>query len=115
MVNNTFALSRKGIQDWLILRIAAIIIFLYIIYICTFLIHVDELNYYTWHNFFQHTVTKIFTMLMILSVLIHGWIGVWQVLTDYVKLVFLRLIIQLIIILGLISYAIYGFIIVCGG
>ncbi|MBK4775297.1 succinate dehydrogenase, hydrophobic membrane anchor protein [Candidatus Pantoea edessiphila] len=115
MVNDTSALGRNGIRDWLILRVAAIVIFLYIIYLFVFLIRVDKLNYCTWHIFFEYITTKIFTILMLLSVLLHGWIGIWQVLTDYVKRVVIRIILQVIIVIILLSYAIFGFIIVCGG
>ncbi|PPI88055.1 succinate dehydrogenase, hydrophobic membrane anchor protein [Candidatus Pantoea edessiphila] len=115
MVNDTSAFSRSGIRDWLILRIGAIIIVLYVIYVCSFLISLDKLNYYNWHEFFENITTKIFTILTLFSVLIHGWIGIWQVLTDYIKLVVLRLILQSIIILVLLSYAIYGCIVICGG
>ncbi|PPI88725.1 succinate dehydrogenase, hydrophobic membrane anchor protein [Candidatus Pantoea edessiphila] len=115
MVSYPSALSRNGAIDWFILRITAIVIVIYAIYLCCFFINVDKLDYYTWHKFFENIITKTLTMLVIFSVLIHGWIGIWQVLTDYVKLAFVRLILQSIIILFLISYAIFGFIVVCGG
>ncbi|MXP51056.1 succinate dehydrogenase, hydrophobic membrane anchor protein [Pantoea sp. SoEX] len=116
MVNDTSALGRNnGIRDWLILRIAAIIIFLYIIYLLIFFTYVNQFNYYNWHKFFEYISTKIFTMLLLFSVILHAWIGIWQVLTDYVKYVVMRIILQTIIIVILASYAIYGFAIVCGG
>ncbi|MDJ3224516.1 succinate dehydrogenase, hydrophobic membrane anchor protein, partial [Salmonella enterica] len=48
------------------------------------------------------------------SILIHAWIGMWQVLTDYVKPLAVRLILQLVIVVALVVYVIYGFVVVWG-
>ncbi|MBK4764986.1 MAG: succinate dehydrogenase, hydrophobic membrane anchor protein [Pantoea sp. Brub] len=116
MVNNhSSALGRNGIQDWLLLRTSAVIIMLYIFYILGFIIMNTKLNYEIWYNFFNLNFTKVFTILTLFSILIHGWIGIWQVLTDYVKLISIRYIIQIIAIIVLLSYVIFGCVIVCGG
>lgn len=41
-------------------------------------------------------------------------IGMWQVLTDYVKPLAVRLILQLVIVVALVVYVIYGFVVVWG-
>lgn len=48
------------------------------------------------------------------SILIHARIGMWQVLTDYVKPLAVRLILQLVIVVALVVYVIYGFVVVWG-
>ncbi len=114
MVNNATALGRSGLQDWLLLRGAAIIIALYILYILGFFIFTGPLTYPAWHHFFSTALTRVFTSLALLSILVHGWIGLWQVLTDYVKSLALRLVLQLVIAVALFSYAIYGTVVVWG-
>ncbi len=114
MVNNASALGRNGVHDWLLLRGAAILIALYIVYILGFIIFGDSLTYDVWRHFFAMPFTKVFTLLTLLSILVHGWIGMWQVLTDYVKNLALRLVVQLIVVIALASYAIYGTIVVWG-
>lgn len=114
MVNNASALGRSGLHDWLLLRAAAIIIALYVFYILGFFLFNHVVTYSTWHHFFSTSFTKIFTLLALLSILVHGWIGLWQVLTDYVKHLALRLVMQLAIIVILLGYAIYGMIVVWG-
>lgn len=42
------------------------------------------------------------------------WIGMWQVLTDYVKPLALRLVLQLAIVVALVAYVLYGFVVVWG-
>jgi len=46
-------------------------------------------------DFFCFSNKKIFTILTLISILVHAWIGLWQVLTDYVKSIALRLSLQL--------------------
>ncbi|MGP1929477.1 MAG: succinate dehydrogenase, hydrophobic membrane anchor protein [Arsenophonus sp. ER-BJ3-MAG3] len=113
MVVNSSALGSTGTQDWLLLRSSAIIIVLYIFYIISFII-INKLNYTIWLNFFALSITKVFTILTLISALIHTWIGLWQVLTDYIKSILLRLLLQFFFIVILITYLIYGTIVVFG-
>lgn len=113
MVSNSSTFGRSGIQDWLFLRATAIIIVLYVLYFVGF-VAITDITYETWRGFFSSSITKVFTILTLLSILIHAWIGMWQVLTDYIKPVALRLILQLIIVVALFAYLIYGTIVVWG-
>lgn len=113
MVSNASALGRTGIQDWLLIRGSAIVIVLYVLYLVGF-IAFNDITYETWRGFFSSSVTKVFTILTLFSILVHAWIGLWQVLTDYVKPIALRLVLQLIIVVALLAYLIYGTIVVWG-
>ncbi|MBA2815199.1 succinate dehydrogenase membrane anchor subunit [Candidatus Pantoea persica] len=114
MVSNASALGRSGIQDWLLLRASAILITLYILYLVGFLVLTDTLTYDVWRAFFASAFTKVFTLLTLFSILVHGWIGMWQVLTDYVKHLAVRLLLQMAIVVALLTYAIYGTVVVWG-
>ncbi|VFP80760.1 succinate dehydrogenase, hydrophobic membrane anchor protein [Candidatus Erwinia haradaeae] len=112
MVNNATALGRNGLHDWLLLRTTAIIVTFYIIYILAMLAITEKITYNTWQALFQLPFTKVFTCLTLLSILVHGWIGMWQVLTDYIKTLAIRMFLQLAVVIILFTYAIYGTIIV---
>lgn len=114
MVSNASALGRNGVHDWLLLRASAIIMTLYVLYILGFVVMSDTLTYDTWHGFFASSFTKVFTLLTLLCILVHGWVGMWQVLTDYVKSVAMRLVLQLLVIVVVLVYAIYGTVVVWG-
>lgn len=113
MVSNASALGRTGIQDWLLIRGSAIVIALYVLYIVGF-VAINDSTYDVWRGFFASSVTKVFTILTLFSILVHAWIGMWQVLTDYVKPLAIRLVLQLAIVVGLLAYLIYGTIVVWG-
>jgi len=114
MVSNASALGRNGIHDWLLLRAAAMVMTLYVLYILGFLVMSGTLTYDIWRGFFASSFTKVFTLLTLFSILVHGWIGMWQVLTDYIKPLAMRLVLQLVIVVALLVYAIYGTVVVWG-
>ena len=57
---------------------------------------------------------KVFTLLTLLCVLIHAWIGLWQVLTDYIKPVGLRGALQFALVVVLFVYLMTGFVVLWG-
>lgn len=114
MVSNASALGRNGIHDWLLLRAAAMVMTLYVLYILGFIVMSGTLTYDIWRGFFASSFTKVFTLLTLFSILVHGWIGMWQVLTDYIKPLALRMMLQLVIVVALLVYAIYGTVVVWG-
>ncbi len=114
MLSNASALGRNGVHDWLLVRASAIIMTLYVLYILGFIVMSDTLTYEIWRGFFASSLTKVFTLLTLFSILMHGWIGMWQVLTDYVKHLATRLLLQMAIVVALFVYAIYGTVVVWG-
>lgn len=114
MVSNASALGRNGVHDFVLIRASAIVMVLYIFYIVGFFAITRNLTYAVWIGFFSHTFTKVFTLLALFCVLIHAWIGMWQVLTDYVKPLAVRMTAQLTIVVTLLVYMIYGFVVVWG-
>lgn len=114
MVSNASALGRNGIHDFVLVRATAIIITLYVLYMVGFVAMSGTLTYEAWTGFFHSSFTKVFTLLSLISILIHAWIGMWQVLTDYVKPLAVRMVLQLIIVAALLVYVIYGFVVLWG-
>lgn len=114
MVSNASALGRNGVHDFILVRATAIVLTLYIIYMVGFFATTGEISWEVWTGFFASGFTKFFTLLALVSILIHAWIGMWQVLTDYVKPLALRLVLQLAIVVALVAYVLYGFVVVWG-
>ena len=90
MVNNAATVGRSGVHDFILLRASAIILALYTFYLVGFFVTTPDVTFVVWQDFFGSIYTKIFTILAILALLIHAWIGVWQVLSDYIKPALLR-------------------------
>lgn len=114
MVNNAASFGRSGVHDFILLRASAIVLALYTIFLAGFFIVTPEVTYEIWKDLFSGTCFKVFSMLAILAVLIHAWIGIWQVLSDYVKPACVRGVLQFIFAVTLLAYFLGGMITVWG-
>ena len=84
-------LTRNGLTDWLVQRLSAVILLAFIISILVFyLSNQPGLDYLTWRGYFSSWPMKIFTLIALLSLLGHMWVGLWTVITDYIKPFVLR-------------------------
>ena len=106
MVTNEATLKRDGIQDWVTLRATAVIILAFSLFMGWFFLTHDNINYQQWSALFSNIGVKVFTLATLVSILLHVRIGLWQVLTDYVKAPRLRVSVQYI--LNLIAFAFVG-------
>lgn len=104
MVNNAASFGRSGVHDFVLIRGSAIVLALYTLFMAGFFITTPNVTFEVWHGLFANLGMKIFTLMAVIAVMVHAWIGIWQVLSDYVKATFLRASLQLIFSLALIAY-----------
>lgn len=114
MVNNAATVGRSGVHDFLLIRASAIVLAIYVFYILGFFIITPEVTFNVWQGFFSGLCTKVLTVLALFALLIHAWIGVWQVLSDYVKPNFLRGVLQFFFAVTLLVYLVVGLLTVWG-
>ena len=81
MVTQVTSFSRSGLSDWLIQRVAGVILLAY--FICVGGILLSGVDYASWKATYATTGMRIFTLLAALSFAAHAWIGLWAVFTDY--------------------------------
>ena len=105
MVNNV---DRSGLRDWLVQRVSAVIIGLYAIYLLVYLFVYQPLYFAQWQSLFNSLWMKIATIIVLLSVLWHAWIGLWTIFTDYVKPKAVRLLLETLVILLLLAYLVWA-------
>ena len=83
MVTNVTNLGRSGLGDWLIQRFSAVILAAYTLYIlASFLVH-PEMDYLQWRAIFDSTAMRFFSLITVLALCAHAWIGMWTISTDY--------------------------------
>lgn len=88
------SLGRSGLFDWLIQRLTAIILGVYIVFwIFYFSLH-SEIQYTQWKALFSGTELRIITLLVLISLFVHAWIGIWTVITDYLTFWVIRYLAQ---------------------
>jgi len=114
MVSNVATAGRNGVHDFILLRATAVILTLYTLLIAGFFVVTPEVTFDAWHGFFSCMSVKIATLLAIMALVFHAWIGVWQVLSDYIKPAFLRGSLQFFFSVTLLAYLAAGLLIVWG-
>ena len=85
MVTNATSLGRSGLFDWLIQRASALVLLAYTICILGNLLLIGELDYAAWRALFDAPAMRIFSLIALLSLCAHAWVGVWTVSTDYLN------------------------------
>ncbi len=73
----------NGSTLWYLQRFSSILILIYVIYIAYFILGFEQISYITWIQFVDTYLFKISTSLTFLIILIHSYIGLWTVGTDY--------------------------------
>ena len=70
-----------------------------------------EMSYGVWAGFFAESWMKVATLLAVLALIYHAWVGVRDIYMDYIKPTAIRLTLQVLTILALISYAAWALVI----
>lgn len=108
MVNRIVTGAHYGLRDWLIQRVTAALMVLFIFYVAVQCLLQPALDYNSWTRLFVSDPMRTFTLLFLLSLFYHAWIGVRDVVMDYIKPAFIRLLIHVLVILALILYFIWS-------
>ena len=105
MVNRIVVGAHYGLRDWLLQRITAVLM---IVYVAAFFVQVlgsPTLDYATWRAIFAPQWMKFATLLFLFGVFLHAWIGVRDIVMDYIKHAGLRLALYSVFVAALFVYA----------
>lgn len=111
MVKSITSLTRDGLRDWLLQRISAIIIGAYVIFIIGFILLHRHLDFNTWQHLFGHILMRVITLMVLLAITIHAYVGMWTISTDYLKNTGVRLLCQVVLYLLLVTFLVWGILI----
>lgn len=100
--------AHYGLRDWLAQRITAVILVLYTLVLLGWLFALPELSYGSWAGMFASTWMKVLTLLALVSLVWHAWVGVRDIFMDYIKPTGLRLFLLIATIVALVGYAIWA-------
>ncbi len=108
MVNRIVTGAHYGLRDWLVQRVTAVVMAVYSLVVAAYLLMQPTFGYDTWLELFSGNVMRTFSLLFLLSVFYHAWIGVRDIVMDYVKPAAIRLLIHVLVILALLLYVIWS-------
>ncbi len=108
MVDRIVTGAHYGLRDWLMQRVTAVVMALYALTMAGWLLLHPGLNYDTWIALFSSNAVRTFSLLFLLAVYCHAWVGVREIVMDYVKPAGIRLVIYVAVLLALLLYIIWS-------
>ena len=100
--------AHYGLKDWLAQRVTAIVLAVYTVVLGVVLLAQPELSYGTWAGLFASGWMRVLTLLALLSLFWHAWIGVRDIFMDYIKPTGVRLFLLVCTIVALVAYALWA-------
>lgn len=82
----------SGFMAWLIQRVSAIYLALFTLYAFFYLLFFTPQDYSHWHAWVLSTPVMLGVLVMVFFTLLHAWIGIRDVLIDYIPFTGLRLV-----------------------
>lgn len=107
--------SRGGTGWWLAQRGTAIVMLVAGLVLWFGFLSAPEMDFETWHALFQKTSTRLLVWLLVAGICLHAWIGLRDVLMDYVQPLAPRLLLNILLLLMLVFCVVWVTIILWGG
>jgi len=83
MVTNVTNFSRSGLYDWMAQRVSAVVLAAYVLFLLGYVVLNPGMGYAEWHGLFSNTAMRIFSLLTLVALGVHAWVGMWTISTDY--------------------------------
>lgn len=100
--------AHYGLKDWLVQRVSAVLMAFYLVLLMAVVSFLAPQDYAAWKALFNNQWMRIATFLFLLSLFWHAWIGVRNVLMDYVHATAIRLTLQILVIISLLFYLVWS-------
>jgi len=104
MVRRIVVGAHYGLRDWLAQRVTAVIMAVYSVIIVAVLMLGKPISSAVWRDFFAQGWMRVATLLFAASVAWHMWVGVRDILMDYVQPTGVRLSAQVLVLLVIAAY-----------
>jgi succinate dehydrogenase / fumarate reductase membrane anchor subunit len=104
MVNRQVSGAHYGLRDWLAQRITAVVMVIYSVLFVVMLLKLPQFDYAHWKTMWSGSLMRYATLLFLLSLFFHAWIGMRNIFMDYIKNTGMRLTLYALVILALVAY-----------
>lgn len=93
-----------GMRLWLSQRLTALVMAFYTVMLATLLIIVRPTGFVAWHDFVAPIWLRLATLFFFMCLFMHAWLGISDVLKDYVFNITLRGYMQIAVDILLVAY-----------
>jgi len=105
MVKRIVVGAHYGLRDWMIQRVSAVVMALSTLLFVLILIFAPPRHYGAWKALFANQAMKLATFVFLVSLFLHAWVGMRDILMDYIKPTGARLSLEVLVALALVAYA----------
>ena len=105
MVRREATGAHYGLTDWLMQRITAVAIAAYLVLLLGVLLFTPGMDLATWKALFSVQSFKLATFVALVSVFLHAWVGMRDIIMDYIRSTALRLALEVAVIIALLFYS----------
>ena len=120
-IKSATGLTGSGARDWIVQRISAVVLAIYSVVMLGFFLTHSNVTYDQWVHFMMSLPMRLFSLVAIIALAGHAWVGMWTVFTDYVtssklgpKAAGIRLVLQAAMIIAIFVYLFWGIMIFWG-
>lgn len=100
--------AHYGLRDWLAQRVTAVLMAIYAIGFGIYAVFVLPPGYDAWAGVFAALPMKVATLVVILALIYHAWVGMREIFMDYLKPTSLRLVAYMITLVWLAVCAVWS-------
>ncbi len=93
----------SGMKAWLIQRFSGIYIALFAVFAGYILLQIGPMDYALWVGLLGQPFVQVTSGLFVFALLIHAWIGLRDVILDYIKPIGVKLLIMSFVVLALLA------------
>jgi succinate dehydrogenase / fumarate reductase membrane anchor subunit len=104
MVKREVIGAHYGLRDWLAQRVTAVVMVIYSVIFLVMLLKLPRFDFPSWKAMWSAPTMRFGTLLFLLCLFVHAWIGMRNIFMDYVKPTGVRLVLYAAVILALIAY-----------
>ena len=104
MVNREVSGAHYGLRDWLAQRVTAVVMAIYTVLLVVMLFKMPQFDYPSWKALWSVPWMRYATLLFLVSLFLHAWIGMRNIFMDYIKNTGLRVVLYSLVILSLVAY-----------
>lgn len=98
----------QGFKAWLLQRLSAVYLGVFIIVALTwFVSEGNTLDYPQWYSLMTRPLVNVSVLLFFYSMLLHAWVGIRDIIIDYIPSSTLRVLLLVVIMLGLFIMSIW--------
>ncbi len=108
MVKRIVTGAHYGLKDWLAQRITAVVMAVYTVIVVLLVMSGGPMDHAGLKSLFAPQWFRILTLIFVASLLWHAWVGVRDILMDYIQPTGIRLGLQVLVILALSVYAFWS-------